>query len=99
MDVLKEVLGDWRKIRIRQASASTFYLRNKMNCDYKLVFDFVNNVFLSRSKKNGASKVDMFIIEVVLSFQCINLYIMILEHMEIVVNRKIENMGFLMNFY
>lgn len=68
---------------------SVYHLKNQITSDNQLVFEFLNKVLLLRvEERNGTSKVDVFLIEVVSSFQKMNLTAIKVNLIDKVVNKK-----------
>lgn len=81
---------------------STRILNKQITSDYQLVFEFKNKLMLPEAeKRNETSKVSLFLMEVVFSFQKINLFVIMLKHKDKVVNKKYGKhglpYGFLLN--
>ena len=68
-----------------------------MKSEYQLVFEFVNKILLSRSKKRTSpTSVDLYVMELLCKFEPLNLPGIMLEHMyKTVIERKgIHGMGY-----
>ena len=61
-----------------------------MKSEYQLVFEFINKVLLSRTeKRTSATTADLFVMEMLCSFEALNLPGLMLEHIyKTVIERK-----------
>ena len=68
-----------------------------MKSEYQLVFEFINKVFLPRTEKRTvATAADLFVMEMLCSYEALNLPVLMLEHIyKTVIERKdVHGMGY-----
>lgn len=79
----------------KMPNLNTFGIPKKfLKGGYQLLFEFVNKVLLSHSKKRTVATItDLFLIENLSKFEPINLPVIILEHIKKILTAKDANMG------
>ena len=67
-----------------------------MKSEYQLVFEFINKVLLPRTEKRTVATADLFVMEMLCSFEALNLLGLMLEHIhKTVIERKgVHGMGY-----